>query len=54
MSEDRLQRVEEAVGFGERATEELAAEVLRLARRLLELSKRVDALERRMEDEEES
>ncbi|MCC6660060.1 MAG: hypothetical protein IT437_04160 [Phycisphaerales bacterium] len=46
MSEDRLRRAEEAIGFGERAAEELAAEVLRLSRRMEELARRLEALER--------
>lgn len=43
----RLQRLEEAVGFAQHESEQLAAEVLKLGTRLLEMSRRLDALEQR-------
>jgi len=43
----RLQRLEESLGFAQHENEQLAAEVLVLGRRLQELSRRVDALEQR-------
>lgn len=42
---DRLQRLEEALGFAQHENEQLAAEVLSLGKRVLELSRRLEALE---------
>ena len=47
--DDRLTRIEEALGFADRAAEELGAEVLRLNQRLADVLKRLEALERRVD-----
>lgn len=44
--DQRIQRLEESLGFAQHEGEQLAAEVLALGKRVLELSRRVDALER--------
>jgi uncharacterized coiled-coil protein SlyX len=45
---DRLTRVEESVGFVERATDQLSGEIAELNRRIAEAARRLDALERRV------
>jgi len=47
--EERLQKVEESVGFVERTSEQLADEVRALGKAIGELQRRIDALERRLE-----
>lgn len=43
----RITRLEEAAAFAQHESEQLSAEVAALGRRLLELSRRLDAMEQR-------
>jgi uncharacterized coiled-coil protein SlyX len=45
---DRLQRIEEAQGFAERAAEQLSTEMAEINRRLAELAARLSRLEQRL------
>lgn len=49
-SEDRLMRIEESVAYTERAAEELTAQVLDLHRRLDTVMKRLEQIERRVNE----
>lgn len=49
-TERRLQRIEEAVGFGEMATQELTEQGREFYKRLEALDRRMAALERRLEE----
>lgn len=46
----RIQRLEESLGFAQHDNEQLAAEVLALGKRVLELARRLEALEQRMRE----
>lgn len=48
MPDSRLHRLEESVAFGERATEELSAEVAALNHRIDQVARRLAAIESRL------